>query len=306
MKKYFAQFTIIVTTLVLFLLPTLQNVHADEVYLKNGDRLSGKIIKQDENSILIETAAMGSITVNKKFVNKILTDKNIREAISKEEKAIQWKREISVGYNATRGNARTEQFSLSAFLNRNNKHIDEWTFKGDILYSSSNKKMDAQKWYGMGRYAFSLGPRKAWYHFYRLEADHDRFANVDYRFIPATGLGYWFFGLPKTKLITEIAVGLEHTDYRDETKNTSKMVLIPRLFYEQTIFKNATFSEDLYFYPTLINSGSYRIRSETAFTVSLNKILSLRLGFIDEYNSSPPNDTDKNDLYFISSLMYSF
>jgi len=217
-----------------------------------------------------------------------------------------WKSEVSVGYNTTRGNAQTEQFTLNALINRNKKHKSEWTLKGNVFYSEANKEMDAQKWYAMGRYAFSFGPKKAFYNFYRLEADHDRFAEVYYRLIPASGVGYWFFDLPETKLLIEGALGWEHTDYYGDKKDTDNLVAVPRLFYEQNIFDRAKITQDIYFYPALSDSGAYRIHSETALTVSINKSLALRLSLLDDYNSEPPADTEKNDLTLMSSLVYSF
>ena len=223
-----------------------------------------------------------------------------------EKPKILWKNDISAGYNTSRGNTETEQLYFNALLNRNRKHVDEWTLRGDIYYSSANKKMDAQKWYTMGRYAYSFGSRKAWYNFYRLEADHDRFADVYYRIIPAAGVGYWFFDLPETKLLAEAGLGLEYTDYYSDKKGISNLVATPRLFYEQELFKRAKFTQDIYLYPALTDFGNYRVHSESAFNFSINDSLGLRLSLIDDYNSDPPEGTKKNDLTFLSSLVYSF
>jgi len=222
------------------------------------------------------------------------------------EGKITWDGFVSAGYNAARGNTETDQLSLSLFLNRNRRHVDEITLKGDIYYSVVNKDTDAQKLYGAARYAYSFGETKKWYNFYRLEADHDRFANIDYRLVPSGGVGYWFFDLPDTKLMAESAIGLEHTNFRDDTDERNEMVLIPRAFFEQKIFRNTRISQDIKAYPSLTDFGDYRIRSETTLVNPLTDKISINFSLIDEYNSDPPEDTDENDLRFISSLMYSF
>ena len=286
------------------------NVFADEVHLKNNDKVSGAIIEETEDSVSIKTEAMGVISIKKEFVDNIIKPERMAkkdEAVEEEEKPeATWQGEVSAGYNSSRGNTRNEQFSLNAFVNRNRKHIDEWTFKGNMYYSEADKEMDARKWYGMGRYAFSFGPRKAWYNFYRVEANHDRFADVYYRVIPASGVGYWLFDLPETKLLVEGGLGLEYTDFYGDEKSTSNLVAAPRLFYEQELFKRAKFTQDIYVYPALTDSGSYRVHSESAFTLSINDKLGLRLSLIDDYNSDPPEDTKKNDLTLMSSVVYSF
>ena len=293
--------------LILLLCISVNPVFADEVYLKNNDKISGKIIKEDADSVTIDTEAMGEVSINKEFVDSITSpDKAANKDKEQIESGILWQRELSAGYNTMRGNTNTEQISLNAFVNRNRKQVDEWTFKGNMFYSEADKRIDAQKWYGMGRYAFSFGPKKTWYNFYRMESDHDRFADIYYRLIPTSGIGYWLLDLPESKLLIECALGLEYTDYYGDKKSTSDLVAVPRLFYEQEIFKRGKFTQDIYVYPALTDPGSYRIHSESAFTFSINDSFGLRLSLIDDYNSSPPEDAKKNDLTIMSSLVYSF
>jgi len=158
----------------------------------------------------------------------------------------------------------------------------------------------------MIRYAFSFGASKKWYNFYKTEAEHDRFANIKYRITPSTGLGYWFSDTDDWKLLTEAGIGYEYTEYRDDTDSDGEVILIPRLFFEKTLFNNSRFSQDITMYPSLSEFGEYRVRSESSFINPINGHISLKLSLIDEYNSDPADDTKKNDLRFISSLMYSF
>lgn len=283
----------------------LQNfLHADEVYLKNKDRITGKIIKEDEQVLVIETEAMGSISVKKELVERVSFDEKI-EVVEKEQKQpITWDREISLGYNKSSGNTQNSQFSMRLFVHRKTDQ-DEFHLKGDNFYSSSDKKMNAQQWNGVIRYAYSFWERK-WYNFYKLESNHDRFANIDYRIIPSAGLGYWFSDEADWKAMTEVALGLEYTNYRDTTKDDSGGVLIPRAFFEKKLFGESKISQDITCYPSLGNVGEVRVHSETALTSPLSEKLSLRLSFIDDYNSDPPQNIKKNDLKFISSLNFSF
>lgn len=282
------------------------NAYSAQVHLKNEDRITGEIIVQNKKNVTIKTETMGTVIINKDFIERIVKAEGKTPEINKELKEVIWDREVSVGYNKATGNTRDSQLAINFFANKKREHIDEFTLKGDFYYSSSGKKMDAQKYYGMVRYAFSFGRNKAWYNFYRLEADHDRFANIYYRIVPATGVGYWFYDLPGIKIMTEVGIGLEHTDYNNQTKDRNEAILAPRAFIEKTLFDNLKISQDLYFYPVLDNFNQYRLHSDTALTIAMNKKLSLRLSLIDDYNSDPPKDTKKNDLRLISSLAYSF
>lgn len=279
-------------------------VYADEVYLKNGDRISGKIIEEQGDSVTIKTEAVGSITINKKFVERIITSEEIEKARVKKEKDGLWQRKVSVGYNKSDGNTQNNQLSMHLYAKRKTDY-DEFTMKGEVYYSSSNTKMDSQKWYGMGRYAVSFWDRK-WYNFYKLETDHDRFANIDYRAIPSAGIGYWLSDEPDWKAMAELAIGFEHTNFRDASKSSNEAVLIPRGFLEKKLIEELRISQDIVLYPSLEDTGKYRLRSETALTNPISDRLSWKISFIDEFNSDPTGLARKNDYRLISSLDYAF
>lgn len=290
--------------LLFLLLPRQNSLYADEIYLKKGDRISGKVIKKNKEDITVKTQAMSLISIERRFIERIITDEKSKLAEPKEEGPKLWQGEVSLGYNKSSGNTQTGQLTLGLYGNRKTDQ-DEFTLKGDSFYSSSNKKMDAQRYSGMLRYAFSFWERR-WYNFYKIQGEHDRFANINYRLIPSIGIGYWRFDRPDLKLMFEAGAGFEHTDFRDNTENTNEGVLIPRMFFEKRLFAKSRFSQDVFFYPSLSDRSKFRMHSEIAFTNPINSQLSLRLSLIDDYNSGPPRDTKKNDVRMISSILYNF
>ncbi|RLC35405.1 MAG: hypothetical protein DRZ76_00285, partial [Candidatus Nealsonbacteria bacterium] len=169
--------------------------------------------------------------------------------VAEEEKPKLWQGAISLGYNKTSGNTNTSALSAGFFADRKSDK-DEVNLKATLSYSSSDKKMDTQKWYTMSRYAYSFWKKK-WYNFYKLELDHDRFANIDYRILPSMGVGYWFSDSEDFKAMTEAAAGFEHTNYRDDTKDSNEILLIPKAYLEKKVFKNSRISQELILYPSL-------------------------------------------------------
>ena len=291
-------------------------VYAEEIHLKNGDTVSGVIIEQSDENISLKTDAMGTILIKRDFVDYIgsvdktpplkLLGESIpmdKEALAQEKETL-WQREIAFGYNKSSGNTQNNQLSLRFNGNRKTDH-DEFTIKADSFYSSSNEKMDAQKWYGMLRYAFSFYENK-WYNFYKIEGSHDRFASIDYRIVPSTGIGYWFSDDPDFKAMVEAGVGLEHTTFRDGISNTNEAVLIPRAFFEKKLFVDSRISQNIILYPSLEDIGGYRLHSETSLVNPISDKLSLQLSLITDYDSAPPRDTKKRDTRLISSLTYAF
>lgn len=281
-------------------------VCADVICLKNKDKITGQVMEQTEESVSVKTEALGVVSVKRDSIERI--SNVIKERISKSKKddiqKIAWKKEVSVGYNKSSGNTQTSQLVASGYINRKTTY-DEFTIKGDTHYSSSKKKMNAQRWHGMARYAFSFWKNK-WYNFFKFEADHDRFANRDYRLVPSTGIMYRFSDTPDWKAIVEGGIGYEHTSYRDGTKEYGEATLISRAFFEKKLFDNLTISQDITLYPSLGGEGEYRLHSETSFISPINEKLSLRLSLVDDYDSNPTIDVKKNDWRLISSLVCSF
>jgi len=279
----------------LFLCP---NANAEEIQLSNGDKVTGEIIKETDQQVEVLTVAMGTVVIDKAFIKK-------PEPAKGEKEKSPWTREVSLGYSQTGGNTEESQGNFTLAMDRKTDE-DEWNVKMDSLYSSSNKKMDSRKFYGMGRYAFSFGEKSKWYNFYKIEGDQDRFANIYYRIIPAVGIGYWFSDKEEFKVMVELAVGLEHTNYRDDTRNSTEAVLIPRGYLMKKLSDTLTVSEDVTLYPSLGEVGDFRLKSETALTNAMTESMALKVSFIDEFNSSPAGSTKKNDYRLVSSIVYAF
>ncbi len=277
-----------------------------KITLNNGDIINAKVIDQSKTSFVIESDILGKLTIDRKHIKDIVSLEKPKERQGVKNKKIDslWEKEVSLGFSKISGNTISSNASSSLFLNRKTSH-DELTLKVNAIYGSSNNKMDTQKWYSLLRYAFSFKDKR-WYNFYKLETDHDRFTNIDYRLIPTTGVGYWFSDTDSFKAMVELGVGCEYTSFRDDTKSNCEAILIPRAFLEKKLFDKLTFFQELVFYPKLDNAGDFRLHSESALKNYIDDKLSLKLSFIDDYNSSPDNNTKKNDSRFITSINYEF
>ncbi|MDD3374155.1 MAG: DUF481 domain-containing protein [Candidatus Omnitrophica bacterium] len=292
-----------------FLFSSTAIVSADEVYLKNGDRLTGVVTVNDESEIQVESEAMGTILIKKEFVKNIVSSDALAEkkdeSVEEKKEEVAWKRDLSAGYNLSSGNTEKSQFAAALSLSRKTGR-DEWSLKAASFYSSADKKMDSQKWDGSLRYAFSFGESLRAYNFYRFDVDHDRFANIDYRLTPFAGLGYWFFDEEAIKWKGELGVGFEHTSFRDDQKDKDEAILIPRFYSEHALIGKSRLTKDIALYLPFNDIESYRVHGEVSFINPLDEHLSLKISVIDDFDSNPSEDTKKNDVRFISSLVYSF
>ncbi len=58
------------------------SIFADQIVLKNGDRLTGKIVKKDGDKIIIQTESAGTVTILWDAVQKIVADEPVNLELS--------------------------------------------------------------------------------------------------------------------------------------------------------------------------------------------------------------------------------
>lgn len=291
---------------------------ADVFFLENGDRISGQHVHTNNEYYVVKTEALGVINIAKPAVREVLEQAPLEspapEAAEKrereeEEKEQLWTRKITAGFDRRRGNTETTEMLAGLLIHRKLDREDkknEFHLRGDAYYSSANREMNSRKYYGMTRYAFSFGPELMWYNFYKFEAEHDRFSNIDARLTPSTGVGYWFSDAEDFKFMLEAGPGIQYTNFRKPDDSETELIAISRAFIEKKIFERTKISEEVTVYPSLSDMGEYRLRSETVLESALNEQFSLRFTLLDEYNSEPKGEAEKNDIRLTSSLAYSF
>lgn len=284
-------------------LSSVQLAQAGEIIFDNGDKLTGRILSQDVNGVLIDVDGIGQITVSPRVIKDAKTDLDLEKAAIEKKKADLYSGEVSAGFDRRRGNTDSTELVGELDLKRKTE-IHEWRAKFRAYYSEEDKKMNAQKYYGLLRYDHRFFDDRLFFTFGSLEYDRDRFANIDGRYTPGAGVGYWIFDEDDYKLQVESKLGITHTQFRDETKDTTELVLVPRLYGEIKFLEDNTFSQEFTVYPSLTGGGEYRLYSETTLDAPLSKSISLKFQFIDEYNSMPGGSSKKNDARFISKIAY--
>ncbi len=295
--KFSVQILAVTFWLGVFAFGISRDVCADVIHFINGDRLSGIILESGKNEVVIESEIVGILTLSRENIKRI-------QPAGEQPKI--WNGKMSGSFDLIKGNTETAALGGGIAVKRKVVKKNEFDFSVNGFYGSSDKKMNAQRYDAMIRYAYSFGRSKKWYHFYKTEADHDRFANINARMTPSTGIGYWFWDEPSWKLMSELGVGVTMTNYRDDRKNTADFVLIPRVYVEKTLRGKAKVSEDFTAYPSLTNAGEYRLKSETALTTPVAEDINLKVSWINLYNSHPGGDTKKLDQQLLSSLEYQF
>ncbi len=289
-----------------FLIINAQSVLADEIFLVNGDKITGAIAKTDAASYIVTTEHLGTLTISKQAVSEIkgaVAAQPVPESVSEDPKL--WSGKVFGGFSRQRGNTNTSELSGTIEIKRKVEKVNEFDIKADGYYSERDRKMNAQKYSGLVRYAWSFGEEKKWFHFTKGEGDHDRFANIDSRYTPSTGLGYWFSDSDNFKFMAEAGAGVTFTNFRTDEKNESEFVLTPHIYLEKRLIGKSTISEDVYAYPSLSGERSFRLKAETALKNPITDNLNLKFSLINEYNSNP-GSAKKLDTRIVSGIEFTY
>lgn len=218
----------------------------------------------------------------------------------------EWAGSVFVGYNQSSGN--TDKGAGQIDVNVGNKgEQGEFVGKFAAFYSQTDNKMDGQKWDALAKYLLDFPDNSDWFTSYQLAAEHDRFADIDYRLTPAVGLGYHFSREEAWTWNADVALGYEITRHRTNTAaDDEALVLIGHTFAKKQIFDNAFISEDLSLIPRLESGAGFRIKSETAFTNPINEKIDLEIKYIVAYDSEPAAGTTSTDKQLLAGVKYKF
>lgn len=227
-----------------------------------------------------------------------------RTAAADEGAAKIWKGDVTAGFSQSNGNTDKAALNLSGSATRMFEE-DELLFKGEMYYSSSEDRMDDQKWSILTKYTNNWQDNDRWFNSYQVLVDHDYFADIDYRITPAAGLGYWLIKESDIKWNVDGSLGYEMTRYRSATKDKNTLVGVGHSYFEKKVFDKATFSEDLTVIPSLQGDG-YRLKSETGLTNPLTESMDLSLKYILDYDDNAPSGKKKTDTRIVAGVKYSF
>ncbi|MCA9406554.1 MAG: DUF481 domain-containing protein [Candidatus Omnitrophica bacterium] len=303
----------------LFLSMGTMSSYADILYLTNGDQVSGEFVEESKYDIMLETPGAGRIRINKKFIERRVKSQDVAQPLPVDQQAATkdskknavnheldlWESRISIGYSQAGGNTESNQANAELEIKRTTD-LDQFTGKVSTYISRKDNKTDGKKFYGLLRNDRKTAKDGRAYYFYKMEADQDRYANINYRMTPGIGLGYWFAKNDNFKLQGEAAVGAQYTNYRDDTENNTDAIAAPRAYLESKLFGDLKLTNDVTYYSSFEDTDAYRLHSETALVNPMSEHVAWKVSFVDDYNNAPSSGKKKNDYRLVSGLDVSF
>jgi putative salt-induced outer membrane protein YdiY len=213
-----------------------------------------------------------------------------------------WRHEVEAGVNGSTGNSET----LNLHLGYNGAYKDEnhgWKLTTAYDKARSDGEVSRNQFFAdlLKDWYRSDNP---WFAFAQGRYDWDEFKDWDYRLSASGGIGYEFIKTESWYLVSRFGFGGNKTYGGEEELFTREATL--GLDAAWTISERESVDFKTTFYPNLDESDEYR--NITSFnwrlTISEQGTLAMKIGLINEYDTQPAPDTEKNDFKYNLSLVW--
>ena len=339
--KHYARFIFVL----LFLIPIISGTAAaDEVHLKNGDRLTGEVKSLEKDKLVLVTSYAGEISITwsevdalrtDKPIKVVLTDESVVEGISQpsEERKIHLlteRIEGGVSFNLVDVKSINPKppepaLKISARANagidvkKGNTDTEVYHFDGSFVARTEKNRYraafetDEEKSSGvktvdnwLGSITYDHFVSQKWFLYGNASFESDKFKDLNLRSILGVGSGYQFIETSNTKLSGEAGFSYVNEDYIEDEDSSYPA---GRLSF---VFEKPLFDERLKFFhndEALVNledADDITIRTQTGFRFPFYKRFNMTLQYNWDWENVPAEGQEKTDERYLVTLGYEY
>jgi putative salt-induced outer membrane protein YdiY len=317
---------------------------ADQITLKNGDRVTGTITSADTTSLNLKTDYAGTLTIKWDAVEAISSDQSLyvtsksgqkvagpvttsdgkfevatasgtvildKDAIQtvrseSEQKAYgAWGGFLDSGLSLSRGNSETSNFTIGATATRMTVKDKAGAYLNSIYSKGRTDGVNLTTASAIhGGLRFDFNLSDKTFAFAFTDFDHDRFQDLDLRNVIGGGFGYHFIKTDATNLDLFAGASLNQEYFTNLTRRSGELLAGESL--DHKLSSAFSIKERLEFYPNVTDLGQYRVVFDTAAITKISKFLSWQVEASDRYITNPVNGLKGNDLLFTTGVRVAF
>jgi len=200
-----------------------------------------------------------------------------------------------------RGNSDTTTFG-AGFTAARATRTDKTLLYANFLYSTNANAVpttSANTTSGGARYDHNLNPKL--FAFGSGDFSSNALQDLDLRSIVGGGFGWHASKTAKQTFDVLGGIVWTHETYSPSPTNSFAAVDLGEV-YTRKIGAGSLFTEQVYFYPDLSQTGRYQMAADSSFTTKLGKLFNWNTTFSDKYTSFPPPNTLSNDVILTTGL----
>jgi putative salt-induced outer membrane protein YdiY len=324
----------------------IQTGYGDEIHLKNGDRLTGKIVKLVDGKLVIKSDVAGEVTVELSNIQTLSSDEPITvnlkdgtgltqkimisqagrfsiagdETIKAQEFAVgdivsinppipKWTGNVSAGITSTHGNTKTESITGSANLKKRTDK-DRTTITADYARGKQDDPDTGEEVtiedWWRARAKYDYFFSKKMYGYLDGRYEKDAVAELDRRVTVGIGSGYQWIESANMNFSTELGLASLYEKYNNQTDSSSEISAQLGYNFDKKLRKNLSFIHDLTYYPALSKFSDYYLTTTAELRSNFTKTLFMNVKAILDYDATPAIGSHRTDVKYFLGLGYSF
>lgn len=319
-------------------------VRADVIQLRNGDRVTGRIVEIQSGRMKIKTTLLGDVSADMKDVATFSTDAPIAlrlddgsvveqpvtpdadgmvavasptdarrqipigriQSVGGPEK---WKGTLSVGGVVSRGESDAERLNLGFDVARRSAS-DRARVEGGYYYGrerdddTGNRNTTTDNWFVFGKYDYFFDPR--FYAFGSTRVDKDRMAELDLRLVPSAGIGYQWVETADSDFNIEIGLAYVYEDYIVPNDNEDHLALRIAYRIEQKLNEQISVFHNMNYFPGLNRASDFNLITDAGLRAHLTQRMFTEFKLEWRIDSTPAPDAARNDLRYLLNVGWKF
>jgi putative salt-induced outer membrane protein YdiY len=217
-----------------------------------------------------------------------------------------WSGSFDLGLSLARGNARSDMLA-TAFTAARSTRTDKIALYFNQIHSTARANnltsTIASAVRGGWKYNRNVSPRMFLTGFNDYE--HDRFQNLNLRFVAGGGAGVRAVKSERTQLDFDAGLDYERENFLNGlNRNSAEANFGDNLFYK--VSKATTVTQSMRLFTNLSDTGSYRLNFDVGSSTVLKKWLGWHVTASDRFISNPVQGRQRNDLLISTGFRLSF
>ena len=329
MKKFYKRLLLPM----LFFSFVLQAVANEAVTLKNGDRVSGRIVEESEEAVTIETEYAGKITIPRKHIAAIgeLKNNNIIPALPEKPAAKAdakpavkpaaavrppvrlfrgpisegWEGNANIGFSYTSGNSNYTTMSTGLRAVKSGGNDNLTVYARSLWYSnrSSGRMVTTQNaFWGGARYDRNIDRKNFGFLSYDFERDRPR--ELNFRSVAGAGFGRHVVRNDRTELDVILGGAWNRTWQTGGNTDTPEGLAggtLKHRFHEKLRVQNT-----ITFFQNITDRAEYRFIFDSTLSVDVTKRIGVFVTVGDRFNNDPLGTSKRNDFLFTTGMKWNF
>ena len=332
----------VLTCLALF----AQLSHADELVLKNGNHVTGKVVRLVDGKMSFKTDMAGEITVAMSNIQTFSSDEpltiNLRDKTSFKQKvsaaqpgrftvegtdalpaqefavadivsinkpAPKWTGNVSLGITSTHGNTKTEMVSASASLSKRTEK-DRSQLSADYAKGDQEDPDTGQtvtiENWWRAKGKYDYFLSKKMYGYLDGRYEKDDVAQLDRRTIIGVGTGIQWIESEVMNFSTETGLASLYEKFDNQTDSNSELSTQLGYYFDRKLNAKAKFTHDLTYYPSIDKFSDYFLTSTAGVRVDFDSNFFMNFKVIFYYDVTPAVGAHSTDVKYFLGVGYSF